>query len=214
VIPCCADVQTITGQADERDAARGDLGAGDRPVLVYVGKFTGWYMEREMVDFYAVARATIPDLLFVVVTQADRAPALAALGARQIDETDFRITSAPPGEIGRYLAAADAGIALIRPCLSKISSSPTKVGEYLGAGLPVISGRGIGDVDQLLSADGVGVLLDEFSVSAYETAASRLSALIADAQTADRCRSVARRELSLREVGVPRYDRVYRRLAG
>jgi glycosyltransferase involved in cell wall biosynthesis len=214
VIPCCADVRTIIGQGDERDVARGDLGASERPVLVYVGKFTGWYMEREMVDFFAIAREEIPELLFVVVTQADREPALRELARRQIDTADFRITSSGPGEIGRYLAAADAGLSFIRPCLSKISSSPTKIGEYLAAGLPVVSGPGIGDVDELLSEDGVGVVVPEFTDDAYRAAARRMAELIDDRRTHERCRALAERELSLDEVGIPRYRHVYQRLAG
>jgi hypothetical protein len=214
VIPCCADLAAIDAQRDQRAATRRELGAGDRPVLVYVGKFTGWYMEQEMVDFFAVAREELPGLLLVVVTQADREPALAALAARGIAEDDFRITTSAPGEIGRYLAAADAGISFIRPCLSKISSSPTKIGEYLGAGLPVISGTGIGDVDELLSTDGTGVLVTEFGDDHYRAAARRMAELIADEATPGRCRALAHRELSLEEVGIPRYDRMYRRLAG
>lgn len=213
VIPCCADLDAIESHRHERSRTRAELEAGERPILIYVGKFTGWYMEREMVDFFATAREAIPDLLFVVVTQADRAPAVAALAAKGIGASDFRITSSGPGEIGRYLAAADAGIALIRPCLSKISSSPTKIGEYLGAGLPVLSGKGIGDVDELLSVNGVGVLLEKFSQPAYEEAARHLSALLADRETSERCRRLAQRELSLQTVGIPRYDRVYRRVA-
>jgi glycosyltransferase involved in cell wall biosynthesis len=213
VIPCCADTAAIEAQAGARAETRRELNAGERPMLVYVGKFTGWYMEREMVDFFATAREELPGLLFVVLTQADRAPALAALAARRIDPADFRITSAAPGDIGRYLAAADAGIAFIRPCFSKISSSPTKLGEYLAAGLPVVSGTGIGDVDMLLSADGVGALIEEFGEPAYRAAAQRLKSLIEDDETPDRCRALAQHELSLEDVGIPRYDRMYRRLA-
>jgi glycosyltransferase involved in cell wall biosynthesis len=213
VIPCCADLDVIESQQDQREATRKELDAGDRPVLIYVGKFTGWYMEQEMADFFAAAREEIPGLLFVVVTQADREPALAALAARGVGPEDFRITSSGPGEIGRYLAAADAGISFIRPCLSKISSSPTKIGEYLGAGLPVVSGLGIGDVDELLSAEGAGVLVPEFTDDAYRAAARRVAELVADERTRTRCRELARRELSLDEVGIPRYDRLYRRLA-
>jgi glycosyltransferase involved in cell wall biosynthesis len=214
IIPCCADLEALDAQRDARGATRAELDAGDRPILLYVGKFTGWYMEQEMVEFFAVARSVIPELLFVIVTQADREPAEAALAQQRIGRDDFRITSAAPGQIGRYLAAADAGIAFIRPCLSKISSSPTKVGEYLGAGLPVVSGRGIGDVDQLLSSDAVGVLVDDFGEPAYRAAARRLAELIAEPDTGERCRDLAHKELSLREVGIPRYDDVYRRLAG
>ena len=213
VIPCCADLDAIEAGARDRDSTRRELDAGDRPVLVYVGKFTGWYMEREMVDFYAVAREELPGLLFVVITQADRQPAIEALAAGGVSPDDYRITTSPPGEIGRYLAAADAGIAFIKPCFSKISSSPTKIGEYLAAGLPVVSGTRIGDVDELLSSDGTGVLVPEFGEAAYREAARRLGELIADADTPRRSRELAHRELSLAEVGIPRYERMYRGLA-
>jgi hypothetical protein len=212
VIPCCADLDRIEAQHDERQTTRAELDADGRRILVYVGKFTGWYMEREMADFFAVAKTELEDLLLVVITQADRSPVLSALEARGIDPEDYRITSAPPDELGRYLAAADFGICFIRPCLSKISSSPTKVGEYLGAGLPVVSGPGIGDLDGLLSADGVGAVVPEFSDDAYRAAARRVGDLLRDPETATRCNDLARRDLSLLDVGIPRYDRLYRGL--
>jgi hypothetical protein len=192
---------------------RAELDAGERPILLYVGKFTGWYMEQEMVEFYAAARAQLSELLFVVVTQADRAPVVDAFERHGIDPADYRITSSPADQIGRYLAAADAGIAFIRPVLSKISSSPTKVGEYLAAGLPVLSGPKIGDLDELLAAPGVGVLLPDFGPDAYHEAAERLRRLLGDSRTAERCEALARDELALDTVGVPRYDAVYRRLS-
>jgi glycosyltransferase involved in cell wall biosynthesis len=213
VIPCCADIGAIQALAGRREETRQELAVGDRPVLLYVGKFTGWYMEQEMVDFFVAAREHVPGLLFLILTQADREPALQALAARGVGQADYRIAQAPPGEIGRYLAAADAGISFIRPCLSKISSSPTKIGEYLAAGLPVISGTGIGDVDALLSDGTTGVLITEFGAPGYRTAAVRMAELIADPQTRGRCQELARRELSLETVGIPRYETVYGRIA-
>ena len=34
-------------------------------MIVYVGKFGGWYMDAEMVDFFAVARDALPGLHFL-----------------------------------------------------------------------------------------------------------------------------------------------------
>jgi glycosyltransferase involved in cell wall biosynthesis len=213
VIPCCADLKRIEERSPERDAARAELGLGDRPTMVYVGKFTGWYMEREMADFVAVARQSEPELLFLIVTQADPAPMLRELDRCGIGPDDYRILRSEPEEIGRYLAAADAGLSFVRPCFSKISSSPTKIGEYLAAGLPVVSTAGIGDVDALLRDNRVGALVGDFSSQAYEAAVGIVRELREDSSAQQRCAAVARENLSLREVGIPRYDALYRRLA-
>ncbi len=180
VIPCCADVERIAERADERSAARAELAIGERPTMVYVGKFTGWYMEREMADFVAAARRSAPDLLFLIVTQADPAPMLSELDRNGIRHRDYRILRAEPEEIGRYLAAADVGLSFVRPCFSKISSSPTKIGEYLAAGLPVVSTAGIGDVDALLRDNRVGTLVEDLSTPGYETTVTALRELRED----------------------------------
>ena len=213
VIPCCADVERIAERSSERADARAELEIGERPTMVYVGKFTGWYLEREMADFAAAARRSAPDLLFLIVTQADPAPMLSELDRQGIGPEDYRVLRAEHGEIGRYLAAADVGLSFVRPCFSKISSSPTKIGEYLAAGLPVVSTAGIGDVDALLRDNRVGALVEDFSEHAYGAAAAAIEALREEPATRERCQTTARQRLSLREVGIPRYDALYRRVA-
>lgn len=212
VIPACADVERIQRWSGECEAVRAEIGAGDRPIMVYVGKFTGWYMEHEMADFVAVAKRLEPELFFLIVTQADPTPMLEELNRCGIGPLDYRILESAPNHIGRYLAAADVAISFIRPCLSKISSSPTKIGEYLAAGLPVVSSSGIGDVDALLHDNRTGVLVTDFCEPSYKVAAECMRALLADPHVRDRCRNVAERELSLSGVGIPQYHRLYRRL--
>jgi hypothetical protein len=77
----------------------------------------------------------------------------------------------------------------------------------------VVSGPRIGDLDELLSTDGVGAVVPEFSAEAYRAAARRVGELLRDTATAKRCNELARRDLSLDDVGIPRYDRMYRALA-
>ena len=98
-------------------------------------------------------------------------------------------------------------------CFSKISSSPTKIGEYLGAGLPVLSSAGIGDVDVLLRDDQVGVLVSDFSESGYKAAAQAIRELCSEPALRQRCRKAGRERFSLCEIGIPRYDELYRRVA-
>ena len=213
VIPCCADLASFNGGAGDAAAVRAELDAGERPILIYVGKFTGWYLEREMVEFFAAARELVPDLLFVVLTQSDRAIIEREFARLGIRSADYRLTRVEQREVGRYLMAAQLGLSFVRPCPSKVSSSPTKIGEYLAAGLPVISTAGIGDVDELLTGSDVGVLVRSFTEESYRAAAREAAELSEDPETRERCRAVARERLALDAVGVERYDRVYRSVA-
>jgi glycosyltransferase involved in cell wall biosynthesis len=215
VIPCCADVASLNGAGPAMAAdVRAELEAGERPIMIYLGKFTGWYLHGEMVDFHAAARGLEPELLFLVLSQSDPEIIRREFARAGIPESDFRVTQAEPAQVGRYLAAADFGVSFVRPCFSKISSSPTKVGEYLAAGLPVVSTAGIGDVDELLDDNGVGILVRDVVPDAYEPAARAALELARDPQARERCRAVARSRLSLAEVGIPRYDAMYREVAG
>jgi glycosyltransferase involved in cell wall biosynthesis len=207
VIPCCADLDALAATPADRQRVRAELGIDGATVMVYVGKFGGWYMAAEMAEFFAVARASIPGLRFLILTHGDRDEIRRELEDRDLAR-DCAITSAPPEELGRYLAAADFGISFIRPTPSKVSSSPTKIGEYLGAGLPVVSTSGIGDVNALISSE-VGFLVSEHTSAAYRVAVQHLSRLLTREDIRDRCRELAQRELSLAHVGLPRYRQLY-----
>ena len=211
VIPCCTGLSGTMAEAPY--AIRAQLALGDRPVMVYVGKFGGWYMGREMVEFFRAAQSIEPALVFLVVTQSDPDLIEAELRAAGVADADYRITSAGPGEIGGFLAAGTFGVSFVRSTHSKISSSPTKIGEYLAAGLPVVSTSGIGDVDALLSCDGVGVLLASPTAERYGAAAREILSLAGASAPPARSREVAQSRLSLDGVGIPRYDRLYRRVA-
>ena len=214
VIPCCADLASVNGAGPSAEAdVRAELEAGERPIMIYVGKFTGWYLHGEMVDFFASARELEPELLFVVLSQSEPDIIEREFVRAGIPPRDFRITRAEPAAVARYLRAAEFGISFVRPCFSKISSSPTKVGEYLAAGLPVVSTAGIGDVDDLVVANRVGVIVRDLEPEAYGSAARATLDLAGDPEARERCRAVAREHLSLSAVGIPRYDELYRQVA-
>lgn len=210
VIPCCADFDRLAPGA--RDV-RAELGVGDRPLMIYVGKLTGVYMDREMADFFAVARRSEPGLVLLVLTQSPADSVVDELERAGVPADSHRIATAAPEDVGGYLAASTFAICFCHPKPSLIASSPTKVGEYLAAGLPVVSGPDVGDTDTILRSERAGAIVERFDDEAYERAAAEIRALAAEDGVRERCREVARRIYSLHEVGIPRYDELYREIA-
>jgi glycosyltransferase involved in cell wall biosynthesis len=195
-----------------REAVRAARGWTGRVVLAYVGQLGTWYRPRDMAAFFAALRRAEPRAYFAVFTQGAAGMMRAALEAEGIGDADAEVAYLPPEELPRTLVACDAGISFITASYSKRASSPTKVGEYLAAGLPVVSNRGIGDGDALLTAGSVGVLTATFEAAALEQAARQLLELLADPEVRERCRAVARAELGLDTVGGPRYVALLSRL--
>ena len=200
VIPCCVDVPESS------------QGKGPREfVLAYVGKLGSWYLGEEILQFFAAIRRLRPEAKLMVLTQSVSDTLRARLDALGLSDHVW-IGAVPHSEVGARLEQASAAVAFYKPGYSKLATSPTKVGEYLSAGLPVVINAGIGDCDELLGSNGVGVSLKDFSEQALEQAAAQLIALVETPGVRERCRRLALVELDLGSVGVKRYSGIYSRL--
>ena len=110
-----------------------------------------------------------------------------------------------------YLAAADFGVHFIRPGICMIANSPTKFAEYLASGLPILTNAGIGDSDEILQQENVGVTVDGFEPAAYSRRWPP-SRACCWTRSGTACRAAAERRFSLHTVGGGGYSRVYRAL--
>ena len=209
VIPCSVDLDVFRPSESWRREVRSELGWGDEPVLVYSGSLGSWYKLGEMLDFFETARRATRGLRFLLLTpQTDIAEDAARLRGLAPVVSARKLA---PDAVPRHLAACDAGICFLGRHASKIASSPTKYGEYLAAGLPVITNGWIGDAAALAHEKG-WILVDDFGDAAYSQATTRLARLLATpASTRASARELAKREFAL-ETAIDRYDALYRRV--
>jgi glycosyltransferase involved in cell wall biosynthesis len=212
VIPCCADLSRFAFNPETRAKLRAELGVNDRFVAVYSGSIDGWYLTAEMADFCAAAAKAIPEAFFLWLTPTRHERLHALMRERGLSEQQYKILALPPADVASYLSAADAGLAFIKPCFSKIASSPTKNAEYLGCGLPLILNAGIGDSDALITRENAGALVSEYAPEAYRAAAQTIRQMARDAATRPRMRDIAFRLFDLQAVGTNRYARLYRNI--
>jgi glycosyltransferase involved in cell wall biosynthesis len=215
VVPCCADLDRFQFSAADRRQRREELGLSDRFVIVYSGSIDGWYLTAEMADFFTEVIKHKPDahLLWLTPSRHERIRNL--MSERGLKENSYSVLSAATTEVASYLSASDAGLAFIKPCFSKLASSPTKYAEYLGCGLPLIINSGIGDSDALITVEGVGALVTEFSEQEYARALKAVAALVEDrCETQALTRAVAERLFDVRKVGGERYRGLYERVLG
>lgn len=203
VIPTCVDLEHFPRASMGRSSPT-------RPRFVYAGSVGTWYAFSEVLRFMERALKRFSDAQLLIFTrQTEEAARLLRRSA--VPSTHVVITTVEAAQIPRRLAQAHAGLAFYKPGFSRRGTCPTKLGEYLATGLPVVTNRWIGDVETHLGAEQVGVLLSDFSAEAYDRALETLEQMWVDPTLAARCRQVAERLFSLSS-GIERYWALYARL--
>lgn len=213
VIPCCVDLSLFEFSADDRARRRNELGLGDRFTMVYSGSLDGWYLTEQMAEFFAsyLKRDRQAHLLWLTTGSHDRVRELMA--RRNVGTENFSVLAVASSEVPSYLAAADVGLAFIKRCVSKIASSPTKNGEYLACGLPLVINAGVGDSDTLINDWKAGVLIEDFTDEALEKAGREVDTIVCDPAARTHARSVAEKVFDLKIAG-ERYAALYQRVLG
>lgn len=212
VVPCCVDLARFRFSDEERARRRDELGLADQFTIVYSGSLDGWYLTEKMADFFAsfVKRNPRAHLLWLTTGSHDRVREL--MTSRNVGAEHYSVRSAAAADVPSYLSAADAGLAFIKPCVSKLASSPTKNGEYLACGLPLIINAGIGDSDALIDQWQAGVLVEEFTETEYEGAGRHIESMAAAPGAREKARRVAEQLFHLENVAGEKYAALYRRV--
>ena len=128
-----------------------------------------------------------------------------------IDPSLVDIQAADHADVAALVRRMSAGAALIKPVYSKLASAPTKLAEYLGCGVPCLGNAGVGDMEEILEGERVGVVLSDFSEQTLAEGMKKLVRLVQDPETARRCRETATRLFSL-EIGAAQYREIYEQL--
>lgn len=213
VVPCCADLERFRFSAADRAARRTELGLQDAFVLVYSGSIGGWYLTEEMADFFSALSKVRSEAHFLWLTPSEHDRVHAIMRERGVPLNRYTVRQSSLPDVPSYLSAADAGIAFIKPCFSKLASSPTKTAEYLGCGLPVIINAGVGDSDELVTHQKVGALVRDFNVAEFDEAIKTIQKFAEQPdETRQHTRAVAERLFDLGRVGGARYADLYERV--
>lgn len=204
VIPTCADLLRFKPRDGARDPAGFTLG--------YVGSAGTWYL------FDAVARAMRllldlrPHARFLLINRGEHAYIAERLQAAGVPADRVEVRAADHSQVADQMARMDAGIFFIKPVFSKQASAPTKLGEFLGCGIPCLANQGVGDMAGILKGEQVGAAVAAFEDADLRAGLLQLLELCEDPGTRARCVDAAHRHFSL-EQGVSRYAQVYEQVS-
>jgi len=206
VIPTCANFEFFYPRSIASE------GKNKPFVLGYVGAVTGWYLFDPVLECFKILLKIKPNALLKVLNRGEHRYIQQRLVAHKVPTSSVNVLTVDYAEVAAEMRLMEAGIFFIRPAFSKKASCPTKLGEFLGCGIPCLSNVEVGDTEKILNGESVGVILREFCMPAQEEAVKRLVTLATDPAVKDRCVEVALRYFSLYN-GVRLYSRIYESLA-
>jgi len=211
VIPCCTDTDYFRSDTGNPSLLRKRHSLTGKFVFVHTGSLEYWYMKEAMLDYFKIAKEFAPQAHFLILSHSDKREISKLIQDKNLSINDFTMLSVSFADMPKYLAMADAGLIFITPVFSKKASCPTKFAEYLSCCLPVIINNEIGDLEDYVTENNIGVVVRGFNENEYRQTFKRFLALLNDGNLKVRCRQVACDNFSLSS-GVNRYYEVYSRL--
>jgi len=213
VIPCCADFELFSMKLPgEKELARKELGiSADEMAVSYIGSVKGWYLMDEMMDFFYVLKQKYTKAKFLILTQDSPDLVYSIAQKKNISKQDLIVRFALRKQVPEYAKAGDISIFFIKQAYSKIASSPTKLGELLAMGIPVICNDKVGDVKEIVEKANAGIVISTFEKISYQKAVDQVERLcqLNPATIRDSIRSYY--EL---KTGITKYLAVYKTLLG
>ena len=166
VIPCATDIDLF-------DPAKIEMKYDNHTFnLLYFGSAENWYLFDEMFEFYNEYRKFFSPSKFILILYSKNSEIL-----EKIDKYDWHdeveiIYNVPRAAMPEYINLA-AHVIFFLNNFSKKGRSPIKLVETLAMGKPVITNKGIGDLDEIEN-DKCGVVIDKFDVDQFTNACQRL----------------------------------------
>jgi len=181
--------------------------------FVYIGSIGPWHSYDQLTAFIRTAYNYLPGSSFKLIINTGREAIENFIVQNNFRRDRFDIKFIPHRQVPEELIGTDIAFFFNPRQYSKIACSPTKMGEMLSAGLPVITGPAVGDVDELVTGNNIGCIIKEFNEKTVLAALQNVINMCKSGRLAvmDRCLQTADSYYSLAK-GIEKYRNIYQSL--
>lgn len=203
VIPTCADLERFS---PSKNKTPNKIVHGCTGTIL-----SSWFLINWLANWIHFSAFRDPNSIFEIVTQDDPITIRSMIDPTKKLSERLKIYSETYENMPNVLKGHDLSIMFFSQGLSKLGSSPTRMAEALGTGIPVIVNEGVGDVANIIKKNNVGVVVEGEGKIHMERAFDSFLNLIEDPDLISRCRMTAVSLFSL-EFGTEEYRKIYKKL--
>ena len=213
VIPCCVDLKHFSDNNINHSllqSLKHKYGiTSENLVISYLGSIGTWYMLDEMLDFFVQVLKKYPKAKLLFITTEPASLIVPKANAKGIGNDQLIIESAKREEVPTYISLSHINLFFIKPAYSKKSSSPTKQGEIMAMGIPIVCNNSVGDVEYIIEKSGSGFVVNDFIKEEYDKVVEKFINL--SSYNPHHIRKGAEKYFSLSE-GIKSYENIYSKL--
>lgn len=180
VIPCSVDINLFDPKNirdEERLRFKTALKIQEEDfVFSYLGSIGSWYLTDELMRFFKIVGDSMPQAKFLFISPDSAETIESAAKKAGLAENRLMITKAKRNKVPVLLSLSKYAVFFIKPCYSKQASSPTKHGEIMAMGIPVITNAGVGDVADIVEKYNSGIVIKNFTTEEFECITNKIAA--------------------------------------
>lgn len=201
VIPTCVDLEKYTPHIKNYHNPK---------IYGCIGTIlSGWFRTDLLSSWIRVAALRDPKSRFEILTRDDATKVRKILDPTNEFIERLSIKSVLSKNIPDAIRVHGISLMFFTEGLGKLGSSPTRLAEALGSGIPIVVNKGVGDVEDIVKENNIGVIVEGDSKKQMEEAFERLQILLQDPELSNRCFNTAKSIFSL-DKGIGMYDKIYK----
>ena len=200
VIPTCVDLEKFTPHIKDYHNPK---------IYGCIGTIlSGWFRTDLLSSWIRFAALRDPKSRFEILTRDDTTKVRKILDPANEFIERLSIKSVLSEDIPDAIRVHGISLMFFTEGLSKLGSTPTRLAEALGSGIPIVVNKGVGDVEDIVNKNNIGIIVEGDSKKQIEEAFEKLQILLQDPELSSRCFNTAKSIFSL-DKGTSMYHKIY-----
>lgn len=170
---------------------------------------SGWFPNEWMLHLYALTRKIDPSSKLLVITRDAPETILNLLKGYGLSKDEVDIRAADARAVASEMHKMSYGLVVNKADLGRLGSFPTRMGEFLACGIPVLGNDGVGDVANIIRRYKVGVVIPDGSTESLLKGKADMDDLLKDQGLYQRCIHAANEYFSA-DAGAEKYRKIYK----
>lgn len=152
-------------EPEKRLISRSNLDVSNKFLFIYAGGTQKWQCIDEMLKLFvdlldfSEFRALQP--LFLLLTWGGKYSSIAQNPKTKMPSAFIKEYSVEQPDVQKFMMAADVGVIYRENLTTNHVSCPTKTGEYLASGLPILCTLHAGDIPKIIQTHNVGYVISD-----------------------------------------------------